>query len=76
MCEGETMDIWVADLWRIYVEDQGGKRALNAMCPQCGDVLSTDELESGIRANETGYYYCSEDCCEQHVIDNASNGGY
>lgn len=43
----------------------------NEQCPECGQKANQE-----IRACETGYSYCSEECATKHVNDNAPEGGY
>ncbi len=45
----------------------------NSECPQCGKAI---EDPKKIRANETGYSYCSDECAVKHVDENAPEGGY
>ena len=42
------------------------------VCSQCGKIL--DNLD--ITANETGCFYCSNDCAKENVKENAPEGGY
>jgi len=37
------------------------------VCAWCGKDLSLKELRLGICSNETGYFYCSDECAKEHI---------
>lgn len=43
----------------------------NEECPKCGM-----RVDPHIKANETGYNYCSRQCAISHVNENEPEGGY
>lgn len=45
----------------------------NILCPQCGKEVV---YPPKIKACETGYSYCSEECAKKHVRENEPEGGY
>ena len=46
----------------------------NARCPQCNAVIYGQAYPEVIRSCETGYSYCSEECCKIHVNETYEEG--
>lgn len=58
------------NLWKlsVFISDY----VAIVICPQCRGEIQ----DLKIRANETGYSYCSEECAKKHVEENKPPGGY
>lgn len=71
----QSFDILRLGLWKLRVINEDSH--LIAVCPQCNKKLDESKIERNpIKACETGYYYCSDECAEIHVKDNKPEGGY
>lgn len=74
-CHQKPFDILRLGLWKLRIIDSDG--FLIAVCPYCNKQLDDSDIEKNqIKACETGYYYCSDKCAEEHVKENKPPGGY
>lgn len=63
------------DKWGINFDEKPPAEIIlwenNDKCPVCGDKVNPE-----IKACETGYHYCSNECANKHVNENVPEGGY
>lgn len=61
---------------RFYIATDERNGSVIGICPRCGKEIEPIKIKASYVSNEQPYYFCSEECLMEEVLDNKPEKGY